>query len=462
LAAQQTQIILNLTSLTQFAALSTPPVVSNIQGAIKTPVQPPAGASGAGAAAGRQILPGLERRVVDIPPATETRLIQDEVVVQIASNVTPDRLQAAVRRLGLTVIASESLVNAGSTVVRLKITNGKTPAAAIQSMANVGMAAIVQPNYVYNLDQAEQAPATRGDPAQQQGDAAQYILEKLKMLDVHRMVRGANVPIAVIDSEIDFTHPDLVGVVAQRFSAVGGAPEKPHPHGTGMAGAMAARQRVLGTAPAARLLAVHAFSSNTAKAESTTFNILKGIDWAVGQGARVINMSFAGPADPSLQRSLKLAYDKGIVLVAAAGNAGAKSPPLFPGADPLVIAVTATDVDDKLFTGANRGKYISVAAPGVDILVPAPENAYQLTTGTSVAAAEVSGIVALLLERNPKLTPADIRRILTASARRLGPGERDDNFGAGLIDPLKALQLAEPRTAATTPPAAPSPTLRQR
>jgi subtilisin family serine protease len=282
------------------------------------------------------------------------------------------------------------------------------------------------------------------------------------MLDVHRMVRGANVTIAVIDSEIDVTHPDLVGVVAQRFSAVGGAPEKAHAHGTGMAGAIAARQRVLGTAPAARLLAVHAFSSNAAKPESTTFNILRGIDWAVGQGARVINMSFAGPKDPSLQRSLRLAYDKGIVLVAAAGNAGAKSPPLFPGADPYVIAVTATDVDDKLFAGANRGNYISVAAPGVDILVPAPESAYQLTTGTSVAAAEVSGIVALLLERNPKLTPADIRRILTASARRLAPGDRDDNFGSGLIDPLKALQMAEPRTATTTPPPAPTPTLRQR
>jgi subtilisin family serine protease len=70
----------------------------------------------------------------------------------------------------------------------------------------------------------------------------------------------------------------------------------------------------------------------------------------------------------------------------------------------------------------------------------------------TVAAAEVSGIVALLLERNPKLTPADIRRILTASAKRLAPGERDDDFGSGLIDPLKALQLADPRTAASTPP----------
>ena len=174
-------------------------------------------------------------------------------------------------------------------------------------------------------------------------------------------------------------------------------------------------------------------------------------------------MSFAGPKDP-VARSARSSspHDQGIVLIAAAGNAGPKSPPLFPGADPNVIAVTATDVDDKLFTGANRGKYVAIAAPGVDILVPAPEGAYQLTTGTSVAAAEVSGIVALLLERNPKLTPADIRRILTASARRLGTGARDDNFGAGLVDPLKALQLAEPRTAATTPPPAPSPTLRQR
>jgi subtilisin family serine protease len=106
---------------------------------------------------------------------------------------------------------------------------------------------------------------------------------------------------------------------------------------------------------------------------------------------------------PSLGRDpvYFLAASTCLVLIAAAGNAGPQSPPLFPGAfDPYVIAVMATNADDKLFTGANSGKYISVAAPGVDILVPAPEGDYQITTGTSVAAAEVSGIVALLLERN--------------------------------------------------------------
>ena len=88
------------------------------------------------------------------------------------------------------------------------------------------------------------------------------------------------------------------------------------------------------------------------------------------------------------------------------------------------------------------GVYIAVAAPGVDILVPAPEGTYQMTTGTSVATAHVSGIVALMLERNPNLTPADVRRILMTSAKKLGPNEQ---FGSGLIDPGPALQLATPR-----------------
>jgi subtilisin family serine protease len=450
------QVINNLVGIgpTQLAALNTAPVV-NIppDGGVGMPSQPrPPGPTGPQQGQQQQLPTGFDRRVIDIPPPTETRFVKDEVVLQIAGNVTVEGLQAAVGRLGLTLLASENLAITGSTVARFRITNGRSPAEIIRALTAIQLVAVAQPNYVYTLQQ----PASRGDATQ--GDPAQYMLEKLQISDIHRLVRGTNVPIAVIDSEIDVTHPDLEGAVTKRFDAVG-APEKPHAHGTGMAGAIAAHQRLLGTAPAARLLAVHAFSTTAATAESTTFNILKGINWSVQEGVRIINMSFAGPRDPSLERALKAAYDKGIVLIAAAGNAGPKSPPLFPGAIPFVIAVTATDVDDKLFTAANRGKYISVAAPGVDILVPAPEGEYQMTTGTSVAAAEVSGIVALLLERNPKLTPADIRRILTASAKRLAPGERDNNFGSGLIDPLKALQLADPHTAASPPPA---PTLQQR
>jgi subtilisin family serine protease len=160
-------------------------------------------------------------------------------------------------------------------------------------------------------------------------------------------------------------------------------------------------------------------------------------------------MSFAGPRDPSLERAIKVAHDKGIVLIAAAGNGGPRSAPLYPGADANVIAVTATDSDDKIFDGANRGRYIAIAAPGVEILAPAPGNTYQMTTGTSVATAHISGVVALLLERNPALKPDEVRRILQASAKRLGP---NNEFGAGLVDPVKALELAAPRSASAARP----------
>jgi subtilisin family serine protease len=162
-------------------------------------------------------------------------------------------------------------------------------------------------------------------------------------------------------------------------------------------------------------------------------------------------MSFAGPKDPALERALKAAHDRNVVLVAAVGNAGPRSPPLYPGADPNVIGVTATDENDKIFSGANRGRQVALAAPGVDILVPAPEGTYQLTTGTSVASAEMSGVVALMLERNPNLKPADVKRILIATAKRLGTATRDDTYGAGLVDPLRAVQAADPRVSSVGP-----------
>jgi len=369
-----------------------------------------------------------------LPPPEETRLVQDEVVIQLSCNTPQQTLNDTLTRLQFSVLGSQCLTSINTAIHRLHIEGGQSIANAIRSLASNRIIVAGQANYIYTLGQD-----LAGD--RMQGDAGQYVLQKLKMGEILRRVRATDIPVAVIDSEIDATHPDLEGTVIDRFDATG-VEEKPHPHGTGMAGAIASHRRLLGTAPGARLLAIRAFSTQAASTQSTTFTILKGLDHAVNNGVRIVNMSFAGPRDPTIERALAAAYDRGVVLIAAAGNAGPKSPPLFPAADKHVIAVTATDIDDKLFTGANRGNYIAVAAPGVDILVPAPEGTYQMTTGTSVATAHVSGIVALMLERNPSLTPADVRRILTASAKRLGP---NDQFGSGLIDPGPALQLATPR-----------------
>jgi subtilisin family serine protease len=190
---------------------------------------------------------------------------------------------------------------------------------------------------------------------------------------------------------------------------------------------------------------VHAFSTSTQQSpQATTQAIIAGLEWALNKGARVINMSFAGPYDPMLALAMKRASKKGAVLIAAVGNAGPKSPPLYPAADPRVIGVTAVDENDQLYTGANVGAQVAVAAPGVDVMVPAPADAYQLTTGTSVAAAHVSGVAALLLEKHPEADAQTILEVLTSSATRLG-NKRDDKLGWGLVDPLAALSELDNR-----------------
>jgi subtilisin family serine protease len=126
-------------------------------------------------------------------------------------------------------------------------------------------------------------------------------------------------------------------------------------------------------------------------------------------------------------------------MVAAAGNAGPKSPPLYPAANTNVIAVSATDAQDKLFAASNRGGYIALSAPGVEIFLPAPGEKYQMTSGTSFSAAYISGLAALMLERNPALKPDEVRAILMKTARDLGPPGRDDQFGAGEADAFAAV-----------------------
>jgi subtilisin family serine protease len=278
-------------------------------------------------------------------------------------------------------------------------------------------------------------PALKASP---QALPYQYVREKLRLDAVHALARGTGIAIAIIDSEIDGTHPEIRGAVGDRYDATG-AEGDPHPHGTGIAGAIVARGRLMGVAPGAHILGARAFWGHAGASETTTHNIIKALDWAVRNNVRIINMSFAGPRDPALEHALKAADNRGVVLVAAVGNAGPNAPPLFPAAHPHVIAVTATDAQNRLFADANHGRHVALAAPGVDIVAPAPAGAYQEVTGTSIAAAHVSGVVALMLERNPALSPAAVRKILTASATPLGPA---DQYGAGLIDPMAALDAA--------------------
>jgi subtilisin family serine protease len=360
-------------------------------------------------------------------------------LVQVSCDTPQKAIDAVAHDMHLSIIASKCMDQSHKMVLRMHINSGHSVADVIRALEHFQIIAVAQPNYGYQAQPDAQQPDRA---AQTEANAAiQYALAKLDLSAIHQIANGTGIKIAVIDSQIDVKNPELAGNIAGEFDATG-ATEPPDVHGTEMAGVIAAHDRLTGVAPGAQIYAIHAFSRSGDTFGSSTFNIVNALDWATGQGVRVINMSFTGPRDPSIDRALRIAHDKGIVLVAAAGNAGPDSPPLYPGADPDVIAVTATDSNDMVFSGANRGNYISVAAPGVDIAVPAPEATYQLTTGTSVAAAEVSGVVALLLQRNPALTPDEVRTILTSTAKHPGTEEHNDTYGWGLIDLAKAIQAA--------------------
>ena len=378
-----------------------------------------------------------------VPPVGERRFAPDEVVVRLPSNLSPQALEELAGRHRLTRVELHSIGLTGSTFHRWRISDRRSVSDVIRALEEDGAVGAAQPNYRFRLQQGEA-------PSQIDVRAMQYVLSKLHVPEAHALSTGNQVLIAIIDSGIDTSHPEITDMVAGSFDAVNSR-EPPDGHGTAMAGAIVAHANLRGVAPAARILAIRAFT----KTEGTTLSILRSLDWAAAHGARIINMSFAGPSDPDIALSLAAALKKGIVLIASAGNAGRNSAPLYPAADPNVIAVTAVDAENNLLNVANRGRHIAVAAPGVDIVGPTPGGGYQMSTGTSVAAAHISGVAALLLAFKPTLTPDAIRKLLTSTATDLGPRGRDEQFGSGLVDAYRALVSLNPATVSRSKPAKP-------
>ncbi|MGE3528740.1 MAG: S8 family serine peptidase, partial [Methyloceanibacter sp.] len=372
----------------------------------------------------------------DISPAiaalTEDRPHRPkEVVILVAADRASEIAARIARQYNLAADPRVLVPLIDGAIVRLRFSDNRSVESVLQALSADADVELVQPNYDYRA--SKEATLPQGAP--------QYAGEKLRLDEAHRLAKGNGVMIAVIDTAIDGTHPELAGAIAGIYDAVGEGPASPESHGTEIAGILVAHAALKGVAPEAKLLSVRAFRGGGAEpALSTSFQLLKGIDWAFASGARVMNMSFAGPMDPLLERALKSAAEKGAIFIAAAGNNGPKGGPVYPAAYPEVIAVTATDEKDRLYGKANRGDYVVIAAPGVDIVAPALKRGYDLSSGTSMAAAHVSGVAALLLERDGKLDWSGMRAILSESARKPDGAEAAEPFGAGIVDAAGALQ----------------------
>ena len=238
----------------------------------------------------------------------------------------------------------------------------------------------------------------------------QHALDTLEVDAAHAMSRGDGVRVAVIDSGIDASHPDLAGVVRVRRDFSDGPPA---PHGTEVAGLIAARGAngagILGVAPDAQLLDLRACRADAdprAPAECDSFTLAQALDFAVSNRVDVINLSLAGPYDPLLTRLIAGAEARGISVVAAAAPPGDDSN-RFPASVATVIAVASTEI-------AGQWPADAIQAPGVDVLTTFPGGRYDYASGSSLASAQVSGVVALMRSLDHHLGAAQVRALLAA------------------------------------------------
>ncbi|GAA1522457.1 S8 family serine peptidase [Kribbella lupini] len=255
--------------------------------------------------------------------------------------------------------------------------------------------------------------------------------------------------VAVLDTGVDGGHPELAGRVYTGYNAINpkASANDDKGHGTMVAGIIAANTNnargIAGVAWNAKILPVKVLDSTGTGSDSS---VLAGINWAASHGARVINMSLGGPSyNAVVHDAVKKAVAKGIVVVASSGNEY-DNVPNYPAAFPEVISVGATDNNGVLTAFSSWGDSVDIAAPGWNILSTGPRALtdpdylpYWGGSGTSFSAPMVAAVAAMVRNKYPSWTPAQVEAQLKNTARDAGPRGRDPFYGAGVLDAANAL-----------------------
>jgi subtilisin family serine protease len=326
---------------------------------------------------------------------------------RIASRIAHDN--------GLILVTNWPMPVLGVDCYVMTVPDGRSPQDVVAALSRDHDVEWSEPMGVYHAQgAAQQAPVSYNDPLYPVQPAARL----WRLADLHEISTGRNVRVAVIDSMVEASHPDLVGQVQVAQNFVEDHPAVPEQHGTGVAGVIAAipnnRMGVVGVAPGAKLMALRACwqtSDDRASTVCNTLSLAKALEYAVTHGAQVINLSLSGPDDPLLSRLIDAAKARGMTVVAA------YDPKLkgggFPASHPGVVAVT-----DEATGPPPPGSY---AAPGSDIPTTEPGGRWFLVSGSSYAAAHVSGLFALVRARS-----AHGRGGLVLVSTGAGEGDRID------------------------------------
>jgi subtilisin family serine protease len=342
---------------------------------------------------------------------------------------------------GLMLVTNWPIPLVGVDCFVMTVPAGQTPEQVALALAHDPDVAGAEPMHVYRA-QASTAPSAGRPSARDIGPAeathndplyrAQPAAEEWRLADLHAYATGRNVRVAVIDSMVDAAQPDLAGQIQTLQDFVPDHPRAAEQHGTGVAGIIAAvadnHIGIAGVAPHARLMALRAcWQEGSDGAVCDTLSLAKALYFAIGHDAQVINMSLSGPSDPLLGRLIDIAQAHGAVVVGAMDPKAADGG--FPASHTGVVAVT----DDPASTIAG-----AVVAPGREAPTTQPGGRFAFVSGNSYAAAHVSGLFALIRERNH--TAAGPVTLVT-----LRPG------GGGAVDSCASvLHAACPRSGGTS------------
>ncbi|MFJ5302469.1 type VII secretion-associated serine protease mycosin [Streptomyces sp. NPDC088350] len=296
--------------------------------------------------------------------------------------------------------------------------------------------------------------ATAGPPAAPTPLSAEWPLDAqhFDASRIWRLSQGAGVTVAVVDTGVNARHPDLAGRVLPGTDVTGQATDgrvdvSADSHGTSVAGVIAGSgttgKGMAGLAPRATVLPVRVSADNAAD----PLALARGIVYATDHRASVINISMVTTdPDPQIRDAVAYARRHDAVVVAAAGNNGLTGNPVgYPAAFPGVLAVSGTTRDGGFWSSGESGSYVALAAPAVDIYSTRNSGGYLTKDGTSYSAPYVSAAAALLRAAYPSESAGQIIARLIGTADRPGGGSgRDDRFGYGIVDPLKALGAPAP------------------
>jgi subtilisin family serine protease len=366
--------------------------------------------------------------------------ISKEIVVRFKSKIDDNFIDNFAKSINANVINVSTRIN---TAV-FEFSSNNEARENLEKLNTNPIVDYAEPNYIYTNKYTVSDPKSK----EQNGLA---IAGLAKAWDI--TFGDPRIIIAIVDTGVDLKHPDLKNKLVQGYNVLTGGKTPPmddNGHGTHAAGIAGAetnnRIGIAGTAPKCRIMPIKALDK---VGNGNLFDVSLGIVWAVDHGARVLNLSLGGPNGKTLERAVQYALMKNVVVVAAMGNDG-KNKKAYPAAFKGVIAVGSIDFDKTRSSFSNYGDWISVVAPGSNILSTMPtynttmtefekEKEYDYLDGTSMATPIVSGIVALMLSRNPNYTPAEVKSRLESTAIDLGKKGYDIEYGHGLVNALKAV-----------------------